>query len=97
MFQPGSTGSPASLETDTGLLGELHLVAVRHRKRLLRLGPELGIRLHCGAMTSTVEIVTFLYFHAEARQTGPPHRYPGHLCSERHGGSAAIGGLRTFR
>jgi len=40
---------------------ELKLYAIRHRQKLLKLGKDLGIRLHYGASTSCVEILTILY------------------------------------
>ncbi len=46
---------------DAEKIQELKLCAVHHRKKLLELGKDLSIRLHYGATTSSVEILTTLY------------------------------------
>ncbi len=46
---------------DAALIRELKLAAIQHRRELLALGRNLGIRLHYGATMSSVEILTTLY------------------------------------
>jgi len=46
---------------DAEKIQELKLCAIHHRKKLLELGKDLSIRLHYGAATSSVEILTTLY------------------------------------
>ncbi len=52
---------PLDEHYDAALLRRLRLTAIAHRRRLLTLGRDLGIRLHYGAMMSAVEILTTLY------------------------------------
>ncbi len=46
---------------DAALLHTLTQTALTHRRKLLHLGHDLGLRLHYGASLSAVEILTLLY------------------------------------
>lgn len=50
-----------NLETDAERIKELKKESIKHRIRLLKLGKELGIRLHYGSTTSCIEILNTLY------------------------------------
>jgi transketolase len=60
-------------QNDRELLRDLELSATLHRKQLLRLGGNLGIRLHYGACTSMVEIITLLYLYWMRLRSGDPN------------------------
>ena len=53
--------APLHPTEDSAKIVELQLEAINHRKMLLALGNDLAIRLHYGATTSCVEILTTLY------------------------------------
>ncbi len=61
MLTSTSHKRPLDPHHDAELLRRLRLTAIAHRRRLLTLGRDLGIRLHYGATMSAVEILTTLY------------------------------------
>lgn len=46
---------------DKEIIKKLKIDCIRHRIKLIKLGRDLGIRLHYGATTSSIEILTTLY------------------------------------